>query len=828
MNGTPVTMPTRTKQRRKILKWVACPLAVVLFLVAVASLGGYWYVTRSLPATKGEKSVSELHQPVAVIRDSRGVAKIVAADLEDLFTIQGYTVAQDRLFQMDLTRRAASGTISEVVGETALEMDRFFRVYGMHRMTEGMAAKLDVETRKAVDAYVRGVNMYIEESFGANKQPMEFKVLGYQPKPWTIDDTFLVIKYMGYMLAGNYNEELLHYHLLKTLGEDGKALLPYYDEALFPTIYHHNESPFSKQALDRLAAFAPPPHNGSNNWVISGKLSESGFPLIGNDPHLELAIPGIWYQTHLQLKGDFQAVGVTVPGVPGVVLGHNEQMAWGVTSLMADTQDLFLERVHPEKPSFYRFGDKWEEAERIKEVIAVKDGEPHVEWVEVTRNGPIVNKVVKKEGPYQAISLAWSGREPGSELNAMLQFLRAKDVHEFSDSLDGFVTPALNWVFADRDGNIAYRGQGLIPIRKKGDGSLPVPGWDPRYQWAGFIPDRELPQVINPEKGYVITANNKPVDDDYPYVINRNFHPYRAERLTEIVEEAIAADKKITVDTMREMQVDFTNTQARALLPHVLSALKANKKQLSSSEQEAVVLLEGWDFVESASSPEALIWHLWYDRFMDAVEERLGKRLISSLVVHRLMTEAERPAFIKLWNGGYSAGAGAKGQSSVSASDTSVAASARKEQSFQTVALQAFQAAVAQAVDLQGKDPQKWAWGRWHRLELKHPLGVVKPLNLLFNRGSWSLGGSSATPGANGYDLETGVVNHGGGWRMAGDLARMDTFYDMLLPGQSGQVFSPYYDDQLNDWVAGKLQPMVWETEKEPQAETILYKPAKQ
>lgn len=804
---TPVSLRVKPPLWRR--KWVQVSFTVlVVFIVVLSSLtlSGYLYARKSLPDLEGEIAFPQLKKQVEVVRDERGVAKITAETIEDLFFVQGYVTAQDRLFQMDMTRRLAGGRLAEVVGEAALDSDRFFRTYGMHRTTDAALERLNVEARTVVESFAAGVNQYIEDALKEGTLPLEFKLLKYTPELWTPEDTQLVVKYMGYTLASNFRDELEHYEVVKELGEDAKFLLPEYDDTLFPTIYRSEEAtPLSSRTIGQLKAFAPHPFNGSNNWVISGELTESGYPMIANDPHLGLDIPSVWYQTHLELKGDFQSVGVTVAGVPGVVLGHNEHMAWGVTSLSADTQDLFLEKVNPDQPLQYEYDGEWEEAQVVKEVIKVKDGETHIENVEITRNGPVLNKVIEN-GPYQAVSMRWAGYEPGVELNAMLEINRAQDVYEFSNALDGFVTPALNWVFADREGNIAYRGQGLIPIRGKGEGALPVPGWDPDYQWKGFVPDKELPQVINPERGYIITANNQPVDETYPHLINKKFYPYRAERLTEIVEDQLASGRPFSIEKMKEMQVDFLNTQARALLPQLVQGINASDDgdTLSSMEAKALKMMEEWDYVESPASPEALVWHFWYEELAPAImKDALGFPYDDYLVLHRIITDPDNPQWRDLFD----------------RQDT------KERETFQDMARETFVQAVERAVEVQGNDPDKWAWGKWHKMTLKHPLSAVKPLNLLFDIGSWELGGSGATPGALGFDRDTGQVNHGGGWRFVGDLASMNAFYDILLPGQSGQLFSPFYRDQVKVWSEGDLKPMIWKKEEHDKAKTFRFRP---
>ncbi|MBU9710550.1 penicillin acylase family protein [Evansella tamaricis] len=804
---SPVTFRREGFFRRRWVKISLWILGIILFLLLTISITGYWFIGKSHPNLEGTRTMNQLQEEVTVHRDERGVAQITAKTLEDLFFIQGYVTAQDRLFQMDMTRRLAGGRLAEVVGEQALDSDRFYRTYGMQRGTEALVEKFNGETKQMVDSYAAGVNAYIDEAFANGEQPLEFRILSYKPDPWTDLDTAIVVKYMGYTLSGNFGAELEHYRMAKVLGEDAHYLFPEFHIDDFPTIYTQGEpTTFHLEELENLTAFAPSEYNGSNNWAISGEHTMSGFPLVADDPHLGFAIPSVWYQTHLNLEGDFHSIGVTVPGVPGVVLGHNQQMAWGVTAMSSDQEDLYLEQIHPENPQLYLFDGEWEEATIIEEEIFI-DGkeEPFIEKVEITRNGPILNKVISN-GPYQAISLRWTGMEAGEELNGVLKLNRASNVEEFMDGLDGFVTPALSWVFADREGNIGYRGQALLPIRQNSVGMFPVPGWDPDYQWDGFIPNEELPQIINPEKGYIMTANNKPVDDDYPYEIGRSFYPYRAERLDEIIEEQIENGVPFTVDQMQEMQVDFLNTQARALVPILTDGILrySGENELSELEKDVLDRIRQWDFVEDIDSGDALVWNHWYNLLGTALfEEMLGFPYEHHLVIHHVLLEAN-----------------------VHPSNTIFGFLDNEYHlSLDELARDTFAEAVESVVDIQGKNPDRWDWGSWHAMTVDHPLGSVWPLNYLFNIGTWEVGGSGATPGAASYNRTTGQVTHGAGWRFVGDLESPDTFYDIVMPGQSGQVFSPHYGDQVDKWAEGELLPMIFNKESNNEVKTKVFRP---
>lgn len=838
--------PIITQQKPKFFKrtWVKIvywTLGILAVVVVTGVLFANWFISKSHPELNDSVIEAQVSTKVDVIRDTRGVAKIQATNAEDLFYTQGYVMAQDRLFQMDMTRRLAGGRLSEVVGDAALESDKFFRTYGMHRATDDLIAEFNEETTIMVEAFAAGVTDYINDSFENGEKPLEFRILGYEPEPWTPQDTAIAVKYMGYTLTGNFGQELENYQLVKLFGEDAVHLFPEYDiDDEFPTIYDHETGEvtfkennnaavsayleensndfFSKKSLEDLISFAPNESNGSNNWAIAGEHTESGSPLIADDPHLGLAIPSVWYQTQLNLEDDFHSIGVTVPGIPGVVLGHNGHVGWGVTSLSADYEDVFLEQVNPENPNEYLYDDEWEEATVIHEEIYI-DGEeePIIHPVELTRNGPVMNKV-SDEGPYQAFSLKWSGLEAGQELNGILRLNRSTNADEFLDGLEGFVTPGLSWVFADTDGNIGYRGQALLPIRQQSDGRFPVPGWDPAYQWDGFVPTDELPTVINPESGYVITANQKPVGDDYPYEIGRSFFPYRGVRLKELIESHIADEEDITLEDMGRMQLDFTNTNARALLPYMLTAIEQWEEEVHTAEsidgevlgeldeieQSVLESLRQWDFVEGVDSSDALVWQVWYESLPENLFERyLNIELSSHLRTHKVLMEAAEH------------------------DDQTLFAFLDEEwhQPFPKVARETFYDAVQKVKELQGDDPQDWRWGDWHAMEINHPLGSVWPLDLLLNLGSWEVGGSGFTPGAASYNDETGVANHGAGWRFIGDLSSQDAFYDVMIPGQSGQWRSPHYDDQIETWVNGEYTQMIYNKNKESDLNHVEFIP---
>ncbi|NJP37781.1 penicillin acylase family protein [Alkalicoccus luteus] len=821
-------------QRRYVRVGIIMLLTMCSLLLA-GLLFIWWFSAQSHPQLDGETIEAPLTAEVEVIRDSRGVAKIQADELEDLFYTQGYVMAQDRLFQMDMTRRLAGGRLAEVIGEDALESDKYFRSYGMHRAVDGIIEQFDDETERMVDAFAAGVTGYIDDAFEAGEQPLEFRILGYRPDEWTAEDTAIAVKYMGYTLTGNFRDELTHYELVRRFGAEAEAMFPDYaavDE--FPVIGDGLPEPSESTAvaayeeltkeqagivepdLEELSAFLPEPWNGSNNWVIGGEWTESGAPLIGDDPHLDLAVPSVWYQTHLELTGDFHSIGVTVPGIPGVVLGHNGEVAWGVTSLSADYEDVFLEQVNPENPNEYLYDGEWEEAERHYEEIHIDDEpEPYVHYVDETRNGPVMNRVIE-EGPYQAYSLRWSGLEPGEELDGILRVNRAETAEEFAAGLEGFVTPGLGWVFADTDGNFGWQGQALLPVRQNGDGMFPVPGWDPDFQWDGFLEPDELPGEMNPEQGYVMTANHMPVDEDFDYEIGRSYFPYRGLRLEEMIAEQQASGDPFTLETMREMQTDVVNTQAEMLVPLMTEAVRdwdaelhggtdlegEILDELSDLEEEALEQLEQWDYLEDVDSSGALIWHLWYEGLPQTLFERyLQVEVTNHVSRHRVIADAAETEVVFAY------------------------LDERYQVPFAQAARETFFEAVQQAEELQGGNASSWRWGDWHQVEIAHPLGAVWPLNHLLNVNGGEMGGSGFTPGASSFDEETGIANHGAGWRFIGDLASTDRFYDVNIPGQSGQWRSPHYEDQMTIWTEGEFEEMIYNKEEAEDMNRVRFVP---
>ncbi|MCM3454017.1 penicillin acylase family protein [Heyndrickxia oleronia] len=778
-----VIIQTNTKRKRKWTKITAWIVAITIVLIAVIYFGANAYIARSLPKTEGEIQLSGLKEKVEIIRDKDGVPHIRAKNDHDLYMAQGYVQAQDRLFQMDLSRRQASGELSEVVGSAAIDKDKYFRALGLRRAAVASYDQYSNQAKDTLNWFAEGVNAFIKELDENGKWPIEFKLLGYKPKEWTPTDSLTIGKYMAFDLGGHWEDQAFRYYLLQNFSEE-KA----YD--LFPS--YPKDAPYiiSKDTLNLEKSFAsaviPHEFNGSNNWVVSGEKTKSGKPILADDPHLSLSTPSIWYQMHL--KGpDTNVSGVIFAGIPGIILGHNEEIAWGVTNTGPDVQDLYIEKRNPTNKNQFLYNEKWEDAEVIKEPIKVKDQKTIDYNVIVTRHGPIISEFAADSGKDTVLSLQWTALQPSNELEAILKMNRAKNWDEFETALENFQTPAQNFVFASNDGTIAYKANGKIPIRKKGDGLLPVPGWTDEYEWTGYIPFNELPKTVNPKEGFISTANNKVISDDYPYHISHNWaQPYRQMR----IQEVLKANDQITAKDMRDLQMDKMNLQAKEFVPIFLNELKGIKDK---TEKEAIQQLKEWNFVDNEELAAPLIFNRWMTKISDvlfnkeiSVEmlEKFGgrKQAVDELLRHA--AEGNPGPWIKE-NGG-----------------------------LQAVLKKSFELAINEIKDEQGNSVSKWSWGEYHQLYFPHPLSSVKPLNYLFNSdGRIPVGGSSVTVQA-AANKNDGTVNHGGSWRFVIDTANMDSAYHLVGPGQSGHLKSKWYHNQLNAWANGTYHQTSLNTKK--------------
>ncbi len=779
-------------------RWLKISAGIVVLGLLIAAGGGYYLSRRGLPVY-GENVLGSVKGEVMIYRDELGIPHISASNLEDLFYAQGYTQAQDRLWQMDLSRRAVAGRLSEIFGEDFIETDYFLRSLLMRYSAEEGATVLDSETRKLLESYTAGVNAFIEQNSG--QLSLEFLLLGYAPEEWTVTDSLSIGKYMAWDLGGNMDTELLLAALMEALPRD-KALdlFPSYPKDALTILSDssevdgHNADGYLNllKAVNSIRLGVPGQELGSNNWVISGKMTESGKPLLANDMHLGMGIPSIWYQTRLEIPGELTASGVIFPGIPGIIVGTNGHIAWGVTNVGPDVQDLYMERAHPDDPYLFEYDGKWEKALVLPVDIYVKgEAAPVKKEIIITRNGPLISEALKAmrengeiAGIVDPLSLRWTAHDVTKEINAVLQFLTARTWEDFKDALKDFHVPAQNFIFADLAGNIAYRANGRIPLRSKGEGLLPAPGWDPAYQWQGYIPYEELPTIYNPEEGYIMTANHKVVPDSYPYFISHQWAPpYRAMAITESLQGKTA----LTVKDMMDIQYNVANTQARLLMPLIKESLVG--APFTGREQKALEILLAWGETphDEIDSPGATIYHNLYIKALEITfQEEMGEELFAQFSRGPVVNTFDRMLLEgSIWFDALENGRNGLLQ-------------------------EAFVSAVADLAEKLKGDPESWEWGKLHQIHLSHNLSQAPVIGRLFSDGPHPMAGSHLTPAAASYRLgEPYMVRSSAPWRFIADLSSLkDNTWENLAGGVSGHLFSPHYRNQTQAWLEGHYSPI--------------------
>jgi len=589
--------------------------SVIILVVLIALIGGTWFVRRSFPTVRGTLRVNGLKADVRVYRDSWGIPYIYAKNNHDLFFAQGYVHAQDRLWQMDFHRRIGQGRLSEIFGKSTIKTDRFLRTIGLARAAQADQQVLDADTLAVLKAYADGVNAFISTHQGS--LPLEFTILGYKPEPWKPVDTLVWGKVMAWDLGGNWDSELLRARLVQKIGQNSlDVLYPGYPQA-GPFIVPpeaRNYAFLGQPRLDSVAQalsvaqripFGANNGLGSNNWVIDGSKSATGKPMLANDPHLGIQMPSIWYEMGLH-GGDYDVVGATFPGAPGVVIGHNAQISWGVTNLGPDVQDIYLEKVNPDNPNQYKVAGQWQDMNVFQEEIKVKgQKKPEQVTVRITRHGPLLNEVV--EGLSEPAALQWTAiRQPGEVFRSVLLIDGAHDWKSFQNAVQYWDAPAQNFVYADVDGHIGYQASGRIPVRAKGQGILPVPGWTGEYEWTGYIPFDKLPSVLDPPTHFIATANNKVVPDSYPYFLGYDWSaPFRAMRIT----AQLGAKEKLSADDFRNIQADTTSLPAKKIVPLILQLTPDGQLQ-----ERAMAELKKWDFRQEVDRPGGAIFQVFYWR----------------------------------------------------------------------------------------------------------------------------------------------------------------------------------------------------------------------
>jgi penicillin amidase len=810
---------------RRILMVIAGLLALVIVGGAVFS---FVTVRRSFPDTTGEVQISALKGEVTVKRDGKGIPQIYADTPEDLFLAQGYVHAQDRFYEMDFRRHVTAGRLAELVGDAALETDKFVRTLGWRRVAQQELALLDDDTRRLVNAYARGVNRYIEGR-SSSQLSLEYAALGvtgpsYDPDPWTAVDSLAWVKAMAWDLRSNMNDEIARVLSTAKLTVDQvEELYPDYpddhativgDEGTVVDGAFAESAPAAtglarsavtslkaaKNGADALPALLGTGDGiGSNSWVVSGDRTSTGEPILANDPHLAPSMPGIWYQVGLHCRTvdeacPYDVAGFSFSGLPGVVVGHNAKIAWGVTTMYADVADLYLEKVTGDT---YEYDGQQLPVETREETFEVAGGESETITVRSTKHGPILSDLDDDardvgdagqkntaRGSYE-VALRWTALEPRPTIKAVFALGKAQNWQEFRAAAKLFTVPSQNLVYADVKGNIGYQAPGSIPIRAKGDGRWPVPGWDPAYEWTGAIPFDTLPTVFNPDEGFIVTANNKVIGDQYPVVLGADTAAgYRSERIRELLE----ADDELTVADMSRIQNDTYNANAERLVPALLDV-----ELESTYYRQGQATLEKWDLHQDADSPGAAYFNaVWRNLLARTFHDELPKEqwpdggerwfnLIDSIL--------DRPGN-HWWD--------------------DVSTPGVRETRNQVLA-DAMRDARDELTMIQSRSPGDWNWGKMHKLELVNPtlgdsgIGLVERL---FNRGPFKVSGGNGIVNATSWDAAEGYeVTAVPSMRMIVDLAKLDRSRWIQLTGSSGHAFHDHYVDQQEMWSKGETLP---------------------
>lgn len=808
------TAPTRTRfSWRHVL---AILLGLLVLVVLGAAVWSYSLARRALPQLDGRLKLPGLSAAVTVIRDQHGVPTIEAGSLEDLFLAQGYVTAQDRLWQMDSMRRYAAGDLAEILGEAFVRHDREQRILGLRVAARRNVALIPPRELAHFEAYARGVNAYIASH--RDRLPLEFRILGCSPRPWTAEDSALIaVQMVEDLNHGAAREALEREKILARLGPELTADLylnsSWHDRpptqqparleenVVNPDDSEEEEDDDTDSSVTRLQPGAPdftsePVAIGSNNWVVSGAHTVSGKPLLANDMHLPHQMPNLWYEAHLR-AGDFDVAGVTLPGIPYVIVGHNQRIAWGFTNVGPTVEDVYIEIFNSQDQ--YLTPEGWKSPERRQEVIHVKNRPDVVLEVLITRHGPIITELVPGES--RKLALRWTLYD--GVRSHFYQVDAAQNWEQFRKAFSEFDAPGQNVVYADVDGNIGYQATGKVPIRA-GDGALPVSGSDNAHEWTGYIPFDKLPSIYNPPSGILATANARITPDGYPYSISVEWEaPWRTARIYRVLESG----KKFAPADMLALQTDIYSDWERFAAERFVYAADHAKKP-SPRAQQAADILRSWDGRMTANSPAPAIAQRARTELMRLLlEPKLGpvpqdpeqQRAVLSWKTYRWAMQSVWLENILL----------------------------RQPKRWLPETYPSYDELLAAAVDAAVSSPDvpqnlaSWKWGDVNPVEIQHP--VLGQIPLLSH---WTGPGTHPQSGS-GYTVKAVTRHHGPSERMTVDLSNLDQSTLNLVTGQAGNFFSPYYMDQWKAWYKGAtfVLPFSRQAVEKAKAHTLVLEP---
>lgn len=767
----------------------------------VILLAGYIYISlrRALPQADGTLALPGLNEEVRVVRDKWGTVDIYAENEHDLFFAQGFATAQDRMFQMEVFRRSPSGRMAEIVGEQALYNDTLSRNMRLRQTAELIWEQMDEESRAILQAYTDGINAYLDEN--KNALPIEYKILMFKPEPWTPVDSLTWGNAISLQLSSNRRIELVRASVNDAVGEEAMNMLfPFTAEDTPITVPpgadysgFGNIDLMSLLQVDNILG-SPEVGIGSNSWVVDGSMTETGMPILANDIHIGLTMPSIWHAVGLH-GGRFDVVGFTLPGVPGIITGHNADIAWGLTNLGSDAQDFYIERLDDtQEPTQYFYDGEWLDLEHVQETIEVRGQKPVEVDFYISQHGPIMNYILEEPTIAHPMALRWIQYEGSTLFTSILELDRASNWEEFRDALKDWDTPGQNVFYADKEGNIGYQAVGKIPLRPNGNGRLPVPGWTSENEWEGYIPFEELPSAYNPEQGYLLSANNRAEPEGYPYYISDSYTPgYRAQQIEDLLNEYAP----LTVADMDLIQEDTYSPQAALLMPY-LDVVEAK----TPLQEEALATLRNWDLHTDIEGAGPSIYEAWHLRLLtntvsdelDEIDPGLGAWYISGYYIRHATQHV--PMLVKMMS---------EPNHTWFDNVTTPAVETRDD-----IVQQSFEEAVDWLVRLQGDNIDNWAWGRVHSVTFPHqPFSQIPILKDIFNSDTYPMRGGNFSVYTNSYDwnnpFNVWIVSS------ARHITDLSDFSNSVMLGSTGQnmnLLSPHREDVVKLWQEGSPFPM--------------------
>lgn len=805
----------------------------------------------------GVVKVKGVSDKINIYKSELGVSHVFAENENDMYFTLGYLHAQDRLWQMDIARRVAEGRLSEILGKDALDYDILFRTIGINKASENLFQKLSLKSKALLSSYCRGVNFFIENN--SKQLPLEFDILNYKPEEWKPEHSLMILRLMGWELNLSWYSDIMFGEIVKKFGfEKARDFFPDYPEDA-PFIIKteagktesvnpnsgkstdkkktgYNEltekkyiaaSELGKNFLELSKSFktfygTEGTHIGSNSWVISGSRTESGKPILANDPHLALQVPSKWYEVSLyDNQKKFSVCGFSIPGVPGIAIGHNQTISWGLTNLMCDDSDFMLLKKDSSDSRKYIYRNKSFFPDSTLESIKIKDNPDVYEFTSYTTlAGPVIsnlektgfvnNQKIRSQGN-EILTFKWTGYEFSDEIDAFYNINNAHNWNEFQNALKTYGTPALNFVYADTAGNIAYNAAGLIPVRTNlTDEAFANFESHGETDWSGFIPFAELPSVLNPKQGFIVTANNKPAKNYKHYISNLYEPPYRAER----IEELISLNPVITENEVKIIQKDVYGIQAKEFCGYLFEAF-GDTLNLTQDIRTYLDLLKNWDFEFRLNSiPASLFSSFETELYKNLYKDLLGDELFENYLFLKNIPVRNTAKLLKL--------------SSNALFENKFA----KEQLIR----KSFYDAVSSLIAKHGSDMTHWQWGDLHNVYMKHPLGIVPEFSSMLNIGPFKSGGNGTTVNNLEYSflsaLKTGEYQCylGPSMRMVIDLSSIDDYYSILPTGQSGQPLHRNYNDQARLWLNGDYKKVSADYEflKTEKLKLLILEPAVQ